>query len=133
MNRKNVFRQVCQNAMNMTRKAMAKNEFGDPVCSYRSPFGPCLIGSLIKDEHYHEDVEMNGVLEEVVVEALKLSGIGTLKELDLEILNEIQDAHDCISNDLRGNDFKTHLRYNLKSVANKHGIPFPAFYKSIKQ
>lgn len=133
MNRKNIFRQVCQNAMGMTRKAMAENDFGDPVCSYRSPFGPCLIGSLIKDEHYHEDVEMNGVEEEVVIEALKLSGVNILKKIDLEILNEIQEAHDCISNDARGDDFKTDLRYNLMSVANKYSIPFPAFYKSIKQ
>ena len=68
MNRKNIFRQVCQHAMGMTQKAMLNDS-----CSYRSPSGPCLIGSLINDEHYNTEFENEGANHELVIEALKKS------------------------------------------------------------
>jgi len=138
MNRKNVFRQVCQRAMVMTRHAAVQDldfegqPYGDPTCSYRSEHGPCLIGALITDQAYHEDVEHNGVGEEVVKQALTESNIHIRDHRDIDFLAEIQDAHDGIDHKLKGYAFQKELRENLKFVAKKYKVPFPKFYEAIK-
>jgi hypothetical protein len=137
MNHKNIFRQVCQRAMVMTRHAAVQDmdfdgqPYGDPTCSYRSEHGPCLIGSLITDQAYHEDVEHNGVQEEVVIQALKDSNVHILDHHDVDFLAEIQDAHDGVDHKLKGYAFQKELRENLKIVAKKYKVPFPKFYKAI--
>ena len=137
MNRKNIFRQVCQRAMVMTRHAAVQDldfygePYGSPTCSYRSEHGPCLIGALITDQAYHEDVEHNGIREEVVKRVLAESNVNIENELDVVFLEDIQSAHDGVSHELKGYSFQKALRKNLKSVANKHKVPFPKFYKAI--
>jgi len=127
MNRKNVFRQVCQQAMGMTQKALA-NDF----CSYRSPSGPCLIGGLITDEAYSEKLETNDIYDETIQKALKESNVIIRNDSDVCFLYSIQSAHDDIEEDEEDASFKQQLRQNLKYVADKYNIPFPQFYKAIK-
>lgn len=137
MNRKNVFRKVCERAMVMTRHAATQDldfegqPYGEPTCAYRSNFGPCLIGHLITDDAYNEDIEHNGIDEDVVIEALKASGIVLDNKNDIDLLNDIQKAHDSVSFSLKGHEFKRTLRQHLKYVAKNHSIPFPKFYKAI--
>jgi len=132
MNRKKVFRQICERAMEMTQRAAGESKItGKVYCQYRSDSGPCLIGSLILDEHYNEDLEKNGVTEECIVEALAKSKITTSNVEDLDLLYEIQCAHDEISDHLKPKYFQQELREKLKFVAKRHKVPFPAFYKKI--
>lgn len=138
MNRKNVFRKVCERAMVMTRHAATQDldlqgqPYGEPTCAYRSHFGPCLIGHLITDEAYHEDIEHNGIEEDVVTTALEESGIHIKNQEDITLLEDIQTAHDSVPLDLKGYEFQKYLRNNLKHVAQSHNIPFPKFYKAIE-
>lgn len=127
MNRKKVFRQVCQQAMGMTQKALA-----DDHCSYRSPSGPCLIGGLITDEAYSEKLETNDVYDDTVQRALKESNVIIRNDFDVSFLDSMQSAHDDINEEDEDVSFKQQLRQNLKNVANKYNIPFPQFYKAIK-
>lgn len=129
MNRKNVFQQICQHAMTMNQKAVLNDS-----CSYRSPSGPCLIGSLINDEHYNTEFENEGANHELVIEALKKSNVVINRHQDLDLLTEIQEAHDNIDTDDDGYspNFKSELRHNLMYVAEKYNIPFPRFYKAIE-
>lgn len=132
MNRKKVFRQICERAMEMTQRAAGESKItGKVYCQYRSDSGPCLIGSIILDEHYNEDLESHGVTEECIVEALAKSKITTSNVEDLDFLYEIQCAHDEISDHLKPKYFQQELREKLKFVAKRHKVPFPAFYKKI--
>lgn len=132
MNRKKVFRQICERAMEMTQRAAGESKItGKVYCQYRSDSGPCLIGSIILDEHYNRNLENHGVTEDCVVEALAKSKITTSNVGDLDFLHEIQFAHDEISDHLEPKDFQQELREKLKIVAKKHNVPFPAFYKKI--
>jgi hypothetical protein len=128
MNRKNIFRQVCQQAMGMTQKALTND-----YCSYRSPSGPCLIGGLITDEAYSEKLESNGVNEDIVQKALKESNVIIRNDFDVDFLDSIQSAHDCIDEEYKNDVFKYELRQRLKKVAQKYNIPFPKFYKEIQE
>lgn len=132
MNRKKVFRQICERAIEMTQRAAGESKItGEVYCQYRSDSGPCLIGSIILDEHYNEDLENHGVTEDCVVEALAKSKITTSNVGDLDFLYEIQCAHDEISDHLKPKYFQQELREKLKFVAKRHKVPFPAFYKKI--
>lgn len=105
-----------------TMKVPAVNEEGS--CRYRSPNGPCLIGSLIKDKFYSEDFEGQHATTDEVLEALRKSGINL--EDDNFLLN-LQVAHDEVVMDgVEGGEFNPELISNLKAVAEKYKLEIPA-------
>jgi len=89
---------------------------------------------LINDEHYNTEFENEGANHELVIEALKKSNVVINRHQDLDLLTEIQEAHDNIDTDDDGYspNFKSELRHNLMYVAEKYNIPFPRFYKAIE-
>lgn len=104
-----------------TMKNPAINEEGN--CLYRSPNGPCLIGSLIKDEFYHECLEDQHTGTENVIEALRQSGI-VLE--DTEFLQMLQTAHDeVVMDSSEDENFNLELIANLKAIAKKYKLEIP--------
>lgn len=105
-----------------TMKVPAINEEGS--CRYRSPNGPCLIGSLIKDEFYNEYLEAQHATTKTVLWALIQSGINLEDE---NILLALQTAHDeVVMGGSEGGEFNPELISNLKAVAEKYKLEIPA-------
>jgi hypothetical protein len=103
-----------------TMKQPARNEQG--TCLYRSPNGPCLIGSLIKDEFYSENLEHQHTRTTGVLMALKSSGI---EMKDFQILGDLQETHDQIFTFGNNKIFNQDLLNNLKAVATKYKLEIP--------
>lgn len=92
-------------------------------CCYRSPNGPCLIGSLIKDEFYHEGIEDKHAGTKEVIEVLKKSGI--FMEDDHFLLS-LQTAHDDVVIDgCEEISFNAGLLKNLNLVAEEYNLVIP--------
>lgn len=104
-----------------TMKAPATNEEGH--CLYRSPNGPCLIGSLIKDEFYDKHLEAQHATTESVLNALIQSGISLE---DDNFLLALQSAHDeVVLCGTEGGEFNPELIASLKAVANNYNLEVP--------
>lgn len=115
-----VFDRVYTYAKTVTKAAV--NEEG--TCLYRSPVGPCLIGSLIKDEFYHECLEGQHATTANVLKALSQSGINLEDE---NFLLAIQTAHDeVVMAGSEGDEFNPELISNLKSIAAQYKLEIPA-------
>lgn len=115
-----VFERVYAYAKTVTKAAI--NDEG--TCLYRSPVGPCLIGSLIKDEFYSEGLEGSHATTNVVLEALRKSGINLEDE---GFLLAIQCAHDeVVMGGSEGDELNPELISNLKAVADKYKLEIPA-------
>jgi len=125
MSRQEIFDKVCQRAMEM--------EF--QTIGYRSVNGPCLIGILIKDEHYNPSLEGFSVRSENVINALLLSGVSNIGEpMEFSFLDRIQDAHDTIKETPEntfgelGSYFKYNLHENLLKISWDFEVEMPADY-----
>lgn len=125
MSRQEIFDKVCQRAMEM--------EF--QTIGYRSVNGPCLIGVLIKDEHYNPSLEGFSVRSENVINALLLSGVSNIGEpMEFSFLDRIQDAHDAIKETPEnnfgelGSYFKYNLHENLLKISWDFEAKIPADY-----
>lgn len=104
-----------------TMKVPATDGIGN--CLYRSPNGPCLIGSLIKDEFYTKYLEDQHATTKIVIEALRLSGI---KLDDNELLRSLQAAHDEVVMQIcSDHEFNLNLIYKLKLVAERYKLEIP--------
>lgn len=105
-----------------TMKKPAINEHG--TCLYRSPNGPCLIGSLIKDEFYSENLEHQHARTNAVMIALMNSGI---EMKDVHILGDLQETHDQVvaMGYKKEEEFNLLLIDSLKGVAKKMGLEIP--------
>lgn len=114
-----VFDRVYAYAKTVTKAAI--NDEG--TCLYRSPVGPCLIGSLIKDEFYSEGLEGSYATTNVVLEALRKSGINLEDE---NFLLVIQCAHDeVVMEGSVESNFNQELISNLKAVADQYKLEIP--------
>ena len=67
-------------------------------CLYRTGDGnKCLVGHLIEDEEYHQDLEEHDVTEYRVYAAVNHSLGYSLKEEELNLLFHLQKAHDNLA------------------------------------
>ena len=63
-------------------------------CMYRGCNGnKCAVGVLIDDEHYSEGIEAKEVEEDMVLNALRLSGC-TTTTIDTSLYMRMQEIHD---------------------------------------
>lgn len=115
-----IFNHIFNYAKGMNAPAMGQ----DLSCLYRSDNGPCLIGSLIKDEYYTFDLEGNDASNNLVERALILSGI-ELKNIRTEFLNSIQEVHDSIGSSDNYEDFNKILIENLENFAKIYNLEIP--------
>lgn len=89
MNTEEMLTTAIQKFLEQGRKSYQNN-----VCLYRSKFGCCPVGHLIKDEHYDETLETHSPSEDRVRHALKMSIGRDLTENEICFLEELQDCHD---------------------------------------
>lgn len=121
MDKQKIFDLVVEHAKTMTRVA-----FVDGACAYRSPTGPCLIGALIKDEHYLDVIEGKTAEHNYVIKALNQSGFKIDRD-DVEardFLQTLQACHDQICDKLKGAAFKATLMKRLKDFAAIEKLEF---------
>jgi hypothetical protein len=124
MDKQEVFELAVIRANKMTKQALNS----DGNCAYRSPSGPCLIGAMIKDEFYSEDMENLGADELIVVNALIASGIEVNNSNDEQFLLELQELHDGLSdNNLYEAAFKSSLLKGLREFAVEYELEFPKY------
>lgn len=123
MDRQEVFNRIVKHARGMVQKATSESNHN--TCLYRSQSGPCLIGSLIEDKWYTNDIEYLSADEEVVLLALENSGIDITGEGDAHFLQKIQMLHDDIEDELPTAVFKSTLIENLKVFAEENDLVFP--------
>lgn len=84
-------------------------------CAYRAENGrKCAVGHLIEDDDYTPQFEDNPAT--VVYVTLK-----SLEDLDLELLNALQYAHDTMYSDENLDEFIA----DAKDIAIKHNLTFP--------
>jgi len=79
-------------------------------CAYRGSGGAkCAAGCLIDDEFYSERLEGWAVVEPVVLEALRSSGVPT-DDSTIRMVERLQLSHDCASNWSSGSISEDSLR-----------------------
>ena len=92
----------------MEQKVPAKDSRGD--CVYRGPNGTkCAIGCLIPDNLYRKGMEGDSA-------SAVVSGLGW--ELDLQLVDCIQEAHD----NLLSQDNLSPFRNQMKTIAGLYGL-----------
>ena len=122
MDKQKVFDLVVAQAKTMKRQAFGST---NDMCMYRSPTGPCLIGSLIKDEHYKPNLEGNTADAAVVINALADSGIDATSQEDSDFLAQLQYCHDMLRKELVGAAFQSSLLKKLRVFATTNNLAFP--------
>lgn len=107
-------------------KTMKQVAFVDGACAYRSPTGPCLIGALIKDEHYLDVIEGKTADHIYVIKALNQSGFKIDRDdgEERDFLENLQECHDQICDKLKGAAFKATLTKRLKDFAVSEKLEF---------
>ena len=87
------------------------------VCAYRSDEGlRCLVGALIKDDDYHQDLEGLSA-SELPTDIINIVGVDERKRG--EFLDHLQSAHDRTR--------EKHLWFDrLKAVAEHYGLKCPS-------
>lgn len=67
-------------------------------CLYRTGEGnKCLVGHMIKDEHYHRDLEEHDVTAGEVLRAVENSLGYPIKAEELDLILDLQKAHDNLA------------------------------------
>lgn len=112
LSRQDVFNTVYTHLL--TQGARSIDGFGE--CLYRAPDGRrCAAGVLIADRFYHPSMEGISARVEVVVDALKKSGVASE---DIELVQDLQDLHD----DIPVEDWQE----ELERIAKKYELEVPA-------
>ena len=108
-----------------------KKSIEEGLCLYRSEMGACLIGHIIKDEHYHSDMESNWAKASVVEGGVSKSLGLELSQTDITFLSDIQlEVHDtapvtsglctsfqeAMSNRLRGEDLEMYPLFTERAL-----------------
>ena len=93
---------VIEAAAQATLKLYIQGEASEGAggCAYRSDMGACLVGHMIKDEHYDFDMEGENCASVLVTEIISKSLEIELSHHDTDLLMWLQD--------------KLHDRYTLK-------------------
>lgn len=97
------------------------------VCRYRHEGACCVVGSLIPDEHYSEDMEGESAEEAGVVMVLQLSGFPVESDDDVEFFMELQHAHDDAAEDDEedGRSFLDRFNEGISDLCVKRGLHYP--------
>lgn len=122
MDRQDVFNRVYKHALSMQAPAIDPED--DNNCKYRSPTGPCLIGSLITDEAYNLDIEHMGADAALVCLALEKSGVEVKDSSDEKFLTRLQATHDMstIHWEITG---KEYMLEGLREIAESYSLEVP--------
>lgn len=91
-------KEQAQAAIDAVIEQGAKSTYGNS-CMYRSDAGCCVVGHMITDEVYCHGLEQHAVTMGSVIEAVEESIGLTLTSEDLELLKDLQRAHDSTSDD----------------------------------
>lgn len=101
MELREIFDKVKEHLLTQNAQSLgAVNEFGDPVCQYRSDDGKmCAVGCLIPDNLYRIELEGRNVTDDTILAVLNDAGI--LSEKDIYrysqknmMLSDLQVLHD---------------------------------------
>lgn len=94
-------------------------------CRYRNPDGLCCaVGFLIDDEHCREGLEKNPANNSEVINAVLASNPEiTSEQLNVDMLRELQNAHDQSS--MEEDDFVELFHSDAIKVARKYGLEMP--------
>lgn len=103
------------------------SELEEPIDSYRSEKGPCLVGVLISDEQYNPEIEALSVRCSSVQELVKKSGFD-IHSYDADFLNRIQYANDHLATDGDASGFKLRLYEALEKISFDFDLKIPEFY-----
>lgn len=95
MNTQEMYETCALHLLKQNEKSVpADSAFGN-TCLYRGPNGlMCGVGILIKDAFYGEALEGQGVVDDMVINAVELSIGRELTGIEQELLNDIQYCHD---------------------------------------
>jgi len=93
----------------------------DDDCEFNGQM--CAVGLFIKDEHYDDDLEGQGISGgQAVADAVAASwGQDDLTVAQISLLSDLQDAHDETS---RGWEWSSGIVTSLDYVATKHHLRF---------
>ena len=100
----------------------------DDDCEFNGQM--CAVGLFIKDEHYDDDLEGQGITgSQSVADAVAASwGQDDLTEDQLMLLADLQDAHDDTSRDdfesIKSRKWRDGIVAALDGVATKHHLRF---------
>lgn len=98
---------------------------GQSGCAYRGHKGlKCFVGHIIPDEHYSDALENLTVTREAVSGVLGLSIAERLELWDVEILKQLQRAHDDISS-FKGTEFIGSFKLKADLAFKKMNWPIP--------
>ena len=100
-------------------------------CEYDGGLGElsgemCAVGVFIKDEHYDEDLEGQGISGgQDVANAVAASwGQDDLTVEQIRLLSDLQNVHDETSRGISENDWSKNIVDALDGVATKHHLRF---------
>ena len=129
MKQQDIFNKAAVHLMGMEGPSLDQD---NEACAYRGKDEDCefngqmcAVGLFIKDEHYDDDLEGQGISGgQDVVNAVAASwGQDELSSKQLALLDDLQTAHDRGS---RGDDWSNFIRVSLERVAKKHGLEVSA-------
>ena len=86
----------------------------------------CAVGLFIADEHYDDDLEGQGISGgQAVADAVAASwGQDDLTVAQLDLLSDLQEAHDDTSRGISEDDWSRDIVTALDGVADKHHLRF---------
>ena len=96
----------------------------DDDCEFNGQM--CAVGLFIKDEHYDDDLEGQGISGgQAVADAVAASwGQDDLTVAQLDLLSDLQEAHDDTSRGISEDDWSRDIVTALDGVADKHHLRF---------
>lgn len=113
MTNQEIFNKVTAHLLKQGAKALADGG----GCRYRATDGKmCAIGALIKEEHYHKDLESHNIFDYGVQTALRYSGISAGEDR-LPFLGRLQAVHDYREPHEWG--------HALRGIADRFNLAFP--------
>ena len=131
MNRQEIFNKVYDYAKTMQKPSYYMEDGISPTCAYRGTNGnKCLIGALIPDSLYCEEMEANAI-ENILQQFPELDDYFEVNnDKDVTFLSVLQNCHDnsCNFNHRFAPDkvplnlFKQQLMENLKDFAEANNL-----------
>ena len=98
----------------------------DDDCEFNGQM--CAVGLFIKDEHYDDDLEGQGITQQSVADAVAKSwGQESLSNDQLSLLADLQNAHDDTSRGsslIPDHTWSKNIVASLDGVANKFHLRF---------
>lgn len=99
MNQQSVFDQIVAHARKQGKRSQfPKDDVFPETCAYRANDGSkCLVGCLIQDQYYSDELENQTVDTEIVAKAIESSLQTKLDNSDISLLERVQTIHDEVS------------------------------------